>query len=110
MSDKNMFLGDSAYPHTPKTFPTELIDQLRFCANALETEYGYNIFSIAIAKSIDRIEQLERELAESKKGHARYEYMRKLTPNSFKCLWLENLDGKARFDDLVDAAIKEGEA
>jgi hypothetical protein len=36
MSDKNLLIGDTTYPHTQSTFPTELIDQLRFCANALE--------------------------------------------------------------------------
>lgn len=73
MSDKNLPIGDTTYQHTPNTFPTELIDQLRFCANVLEDEYGYNIFPLAITKSIERIEQLERELAAVKTQFERYE-------------------------------------
>jgi hypothetical protein len=118
MSDKNLLIGDTTYPHTPSTFPTELIDQLRFCANALETEYGYNIFSIAIAKSIDRIEQLERELDQEKTdcteallefatAQSRYEYVRKLNAHQFQEIFMRNLAGSGHFDDVIDAAIKE---
>jgi hypothetical protein len=56
------------------------------------------------------IDSLRVELEEAQKGHARYEYMRKITPQEFKARWLENLKGNVRFDDLVDAAINRVKA
>lgn len=38
--------------------------------------------------------------------HARYEFVRTLTPRSFKKIWDENLKGVGSFDSLVDTAIK----
>lgn len=57
-----------------------------------------------------RIEQLELELAEAQKGHARYEYVRKLNVRQFQEIFIRNLSGEYHFDDLIDAAIQEGKA
>jgi hypothetical protein len=42
---------------------------------------------------------------ESHLAHARYEYVRKLSPRQFTELWTRNINGEGAFDDLVDAAI-----
>lgn len=56
----------------------------------------------------DRIKELESQLAEAKKGTARYEFIRKLHPHEFACLWRKNINGEGLFDDLIDAAMQEG--
>jgi ribosomal protein L20 len=40
---------------------------------------------------------------DSKLCAERYEIVRRLNPREFRELWMENLNGKGRFDDLVDA-------
>lgn len=53
----------------------------------------------------------ERLLAENeilKIAHARYEYVRCLSPQAFAELWQTNLRGDGAFDDLVDRWVEEG--
>lgn len=55
----------------------------------------------------EKVTHLERELADAQKGHARYEYMRKLNVRQFQEIFICNLSGEYHFDDLIDAAISE---
>ena len=55
----------------------------------------------------DRITQLEAELAEARKDQARYKYMRKLNVPQFHKIFILNLSSDIRFDECIDAAIKE---
>ena len=92
---EHLFLGDSTYPHTP-AFPTGLADQLRFCANAFDNEFGHNLFSLTITKSAERIEQLERELKQEKTRYT----------GCFHMLIAEQ-DSNAAMQSKIDAAISE---
>ena len=49
-----------------------------------------------------RAEELRRDAA-------RYRYLRTLNPREFGALWEINLRGEHRFDDLIDARIKQRE-
>lgn len=49
---------------------------------------------------------LRAENESLKLAHARYEYVRCLSPSSFKELWKANIRGEGAFDDLVDKLIK----
>lgn len=49
-------------------------------------------------------------MAELYRDHHRYEYVRKLNPRQFAKLYLQNLDGRGQFDELVDRAIEEQKA
>ena len=55
----------------------------------------------------EQIAQLETELAEARKYQARYEYMRTLNVPQFHKIFMLNLSSDIRFDDCIDAAIKE---
>lgn len=44
---------------------------------------------------------LQRQVAETAKGHAMYEHVRTLNPMEFGRLWSVNLQGKGPFDGLV---------
>lgn len=98
--NEHLFLDDSTYPHLKEP---SLVDQLRnFSDQAIVFDER-----VLMHKAADRIEQLERELAEAQKGHARYEFVRKLNVYQFKKIFTMNLTSAVRFDDLIDAAIKE---
>jgi hypothetical protein len=45
-------------------------------------------------------------IVELARGHRRYEYLRKLNPQQFKRLYLENLETGVAFDTLVDGRIE----
>jgi hypothetical protein len=98
MSDKNLLIGDTTYPHTPE--PT--LSMLLRCNDdnglTLETD-------LLMSEAADRIEQLERQVTEAQKGHERYEYVRKLSAYQFQKIFTMNLTSAIRFDDLIDAAI-----
>jgi hypothetical protein len=47
------------------------------------------------------------EAYEWRKGHDRYEYVRTLNPRQFQELRERNIRGEGRFDDLVDAGIRD---
>lgn len=51
----------------------------------------------------------EWQLEELKRDAARYNYVRTLNPREFGALWEINLRGGQRFDELVDARIKQRE-
>ena len=120
MSDKNMFLGDTTYPHTKTKLQInrELISAEFDHFFEFETGDKSQVTSVScrlfagriLQKSNERIEQLERELAEAQKGHARYEYVRKLNVRQFQEIFIRNLSGEYHFDDLIDAAIQERKA
>ena len=60
-------------------------------------------FPLHATQRIDRITQLEAELAEARKDQERYRFVRDMTPEDFGNLSTINED----FDSQVDAAIKE---
>ncbi len=49
------------------------------------------------------IHRLEAEVERLKVSHERYEKLRKLNVQQFQGLYLANINGAGRFDDLVDA-------
>lgn len=51
----------------------------------------------------------EYELEEMRLNAARYRYLRTVSPREFSALWETNLRGGHRFDDLIDARIKQRE-
>ena len=124
MSDKNLLIGDTTYPHDSRA-----AEWLRSKYGAHRGHYEWRaleeafnaglIFANEQTKStIEQLElavrhrdavinELESQLNGAQKSHARYEYMRKLTPRLFNVFWVKNLHGYAPFDDLIDAAIKE---
>ena len=54
------------------------------------------------------ITRLQRELAQARQDAERYCLVRRLNPNDFKRLWERNISENVPFDDLVDAARREG--
>ena len=106
--NEHLFLGDSTYPHTPVEihYPLSEAKDNEIRPRHLR-HFGATVSELRAA---DRIEQLERELTEAQKGHARYEFVRKLNVYQFKKIFTMNLTSAVRFDDLIDAAIKEGKA
>ena len=108
MSDKNLLIGDTTYPHTP-AFPKDLIGQLRFCAEEMASSSGHSICTIVMVKASLRIERLESELAEVQQDRVRYYWLQD---------WLESkvdstevfYQAKTRsaYNQAIDAAIKEG--
>jgi hypothetical protein len=67
MSDKNLLIGDTTYPHTPSLIQRWAIDPewQHEDIEILEDDSGA---WVTYKDHKDRIEQLERELAEYKKG------------------------------------------
>jgi hypothetical protein len=51
----------------------------------------------------------EWQLEQLKRDAARYNYVRTMNPREFGALWEINLRGGQRFDELVDARIKQRE-
>ena len=51
----------------------------------------------------------EWQLEQLKRDAARYNYVRTMNPREFSALWEVNLRGEQRFDDLVDARIRQRE-
>ena len=111
---EHLFLGDTTYPHTPAL---NLVETLRnFGDQAIVFDER-----VLMQKAADRIEQLERELAESKKrtscGYELTFQLLKITP-----LYLKKgdfIDRPSMVDcivewrkqiDKIDAAIREGKA
>ena len=135
MSDKNLFLGDTTYPHLAASTNENICAQLRKIAPDLVEHHTKQIVFAA-----DRIEQLERlitqeqnragrigthsdtchtwghqhyecllrKFEEAQKGNAQYEYVRKFNLRQFSDIYLESIYKGIPFDDLVDAAIQEG--
>ena len=103
--NEHLFIGDTTYPHLAKSTNENICEQLRELSPDLVEHHAKQI--VFAIDRIEQLEQLERQLIEAQKGHARYEFMRKLTPQSFNTLWFNNLTGKSQFDDLVDAAMRE---
>ena len=88
---------------------SELSKQLRDASerptrNDLSIGHYWNFCSDAA----DQIERLERELAQARQDAERYCLVRRLNPNDFKRLWERNISENVPFDDLVDAARREG--
>lgn len=116
---ENIFLGDATYPHTPAKTTIECEDFLNLMQAYRHAKKSFKadeylildaylaVIDYVDAKAADRIEQLERELAEAQKGHARYEYVRKLNAQQFKEIFICNLAGVIRFDDLIDQSIED---
>lgn len=113
--NEHLFLGDSTYPHTKSAwqirrelikekfdqffdFPTEDRSQVTSVSCKLFVDY-------VLQESADRIDQLERELADAKNVHARYEYVRKLNVRQFQEIYLMNLHGDQPFDERIDSLI-----
>ena len=78
------------------TTPT-LIAAMRILAADIQSDDG--IPNGAIHEAADRLEELS-------KSHARYEFLRTLTPYHFGVLWTRNLRGE-KFDAMVDELILE---
>ncbi len=101
---EHLFLGDSTYPHTQEIRPMHL---RHFGATVLEL------------KAADRIERLERELAEAQKDASRLDFvcenMAFIVPMSDRCeLTIQDEDEDYHvlgigetYRDAIDAAIKE---
>ena len=103
MSDKNL-IGDATYLHTPSMIKRWAIDPewQHEDIEILEDDSGA---WVTYKDHKDRIEQLERELAEAKKGHARYEYVRMLNGRQFNGICIANVCDGIPFDDQIDAGI-----
>ena len=109
---ENLFLGDTNYPHA-----LNLVKRLREDADkSAFKDSNSNVDAAHIWKTTRgdgteqqaRIEQLERELATAKIGHARYEFVRKLNIPEFSNFYDSNICFGTPFDELIDAAIQEG--
>jgi len=74
-----------------------LISAMRKLAMVIECDDG--IANGAIHEAADRLEELS-------KSHARYEFVRTLTPYHFGVIWTRNLRGE-KFDAMVDDLILE---
>lgn len=104
MSDKNLFLGDTTYPHDSRA--TEYL-RSKFGASRghfawRDIEDGFNAgLKEANKYSAERITQLEQV-------ERRYEYMRKLNVPQFAKIYMQNIAGEMRFDELIDSLINEG--
>ena len=136
MSD-NLFLGDTNYPHTPEQ---PLSMRLR-CNDDNGLTYATDLLMIEAADRIEQLEGmikqeqnragrigthsydchtwghqhyecLLRKFEEAQKGHARYEYVRKLNVMQFQEIYLlgfrTDVSFDGRIDSLIDAAIQEG--
>jgi hypothetical protein len=96
MSDKNLLIGDTTYPHTPIT--------LKMIPSAQSTVV---LPSRVVDALHDRIEQLERKLADAQKDAERYRFL-----NYLGCIF--DIDGEEykvcefRMNDVIDAAIQDG--
>jgi len=78
------------------TTPT-IIAAMRILAADIQCDDG--IANGAIHEAADRLEELS-------KSHARYEFVRTLTPHAFTFLWQRCLRGE-KFDAVVDHMILE---
>ena len=124
---ENLFLGDSTYPNTSKVFQlrqlaSEIItieaDLIDWAADRIEqlerliTQEQNRAGRIGTHSDDchtwghQHYECLLRKFEESQKGHARYEYVRKLNAHQFQKIFTMNLTSAIRFDDFIDAAIK----
>ena len=74
-----------------------LISAMRKLAMVIKCDDG--IANGAIHEAADRLEELS-------KSHARYEFVRTLTPRAFTFLWQRCLRGE-KFDAMVDDMILE---
>jgi len=74
-----------------------LISAMRILAADIQCDDG--IANGAIHEAADRLEELSI-------SHARYEFLRTLTPYHFGVLWTRNLRGE-KFDAMVDDMILE---
>ena len=74
-----------------------LISAMRILAADIQCDDG--IANGAIHEAADRLEELSI-------SHARYEFLRTLTPYDFGVIWTRNLRGE-RFDAVVDDMILE---
>ena len=74
MSDKNLLIGDTTYPHLAQSTNENICAQLRELAPDLVKHHTKQIVF-----AIDRIEQLERELAEAQKDASRWNYVKQTT-------------------------------
>ena len=74
-----------------------LISAMRKLAMVIQSDDG--IPNGAIHEAADRLEEMSI-------SHARYEFLRTLTPYHFGVLWTRNLRGE-KFDAMVDELILE---
>jgi hypothetical protein len=77
---------------------------LDLCARmiAFGNKYGDREYWHGMAKLIAT---MHRDIQSYKKGHERYELVRTLNAKQFTEMFKLNVEGKARFDDLVDIEI-----
>lgn len=62
---------------------------------------------LEVVKILERAEdRLKAEVERLKVSHERYEKLRKLNVQQFQGLYLANIQGAGRFDDLVDALFE----
>lgn len=102
---KNLFLGAGTVHAIEPVLPTGLVDQLRFCAEAMVSSSGHSVCTIAMGKASLRIEQLERELAEAQKYANRYSWAI-CNPTLFVIF----CNGFGVIDEEIDTAISEVKA
>lgn len=69
---------------------------------AFGNKYGERDYWHGMAK---HIATMHRDLQTYKKGHERYELVRTLNAKQFSDMFKLNIEGKARFDDLIDIEV-----
>jgi hypothetical protein len=52
-----------------------------------------------------RYDEAAARIREMERGHMRYEEVRTWTPQTFKAVWLRNIEGNEPFDGIVDEFI-----
>lgn len=61
------------------------------------------VLGVLFRGNVDALREVER----LQRSHARYQYLRRLSPRGFAQLWTANLNGEGAFDELVDRGIDE---
>lgn len=114
--NEHLFIGDTTYPHIAKSTNENICDQLRELSPDLVENHAKQIVF-----AIDRIEQLERKLAEAQEDAERYRFIRNISDGviglaGVPCVAMPNGMSSGYYlnaehaDFAIDAAIQEGKA
>ena len=104
MSDKNLLIGNTNYPHLSQSTNENICAQLRELAPELVEHHTKQIVF-----AVDRIEQLERELADAQKDAKRYYWLQDWLESKTSCtLVFCKAVSRQEYDQAIDAAIQEG--
>ena len=71
----------------------------------MKEEEGYQL--ALIDDLVVAAQKLRAENESLKIAHARYEYVRRLSPRAFAELWQAHINGNQKYDDMVDWKIAE---